>query len=313
MASSTQEYVLLRGRDAFEHWVRDVLIRLLVDKDHHVCEVLCGRFLDISKLIPIGIASYTGFDIIGPQLADAQKRHEAKGKPFPSEFFLTDLTKHSMRDHTGQLFDAVMCHGRLQQVMNDKMRALNFLHNVSASMNEGGCFFGFVFDSSVMWNKAQRAQTLRVKDAEHKEQLITRIQGQLFTLDIPKSSNPAQPQFAAHGSRHHMMMCDGSGQSHWMIHFPTLIKIAERVGLQLVQMDNFQTFFQEQRELFGSPPCPSSASPSSLSASSSAALLHGVLDHQGRIPPPLWELLGLYTTFVFKKVPNNSSNDRDPS
>ncbi|CAK9159609.1 unnamed protein product [Ilex paraguariensis] len=75
-------------------------------------------------------------------------------------------------------------------------------------------------------------------------------------------------------------------ETHCLVHFPSLIRLAREAGLEYVEIQNLTDFYDDNRAQF-------------------AGMLldagHNLVDPRGRLLPRSYDVLGLYTTFIFQK------------
>ncbi|MFS7938299.1 putative mRNA (guanine-N(7)-)-methyltransferase [Helianthus anomalus] len=79
---------------------------------------------------------------------------------------------------------------------------------------------------------------------------------------------------------------EASAETHCLVHFPSLISLAREAGLEYVEIQNLLEFYNDNRAQF---------SEMLLEAG------HGLLDPRGSLLPKFYDILGLYTTFIFQK------------
>jgi len=174
----------------------------------------------------------------------------------------------------GEFFDNVCCFNGMQFCFEDKDKAYKFFENVaSVFLKSGGYFFfGILPDSSSIWYKAQKVILGRTDKT-------LSIKGELYTIQFPNED------FNYFGTKYIMKMEGNVEQEEYLVHFPTLVSIAESVGLSMLEISNLTEFYEDHRKNYGE-------------------LLKslGVLNKQGKIEPQQKDLIGLFTTFCFQKV-----------
>jgi len=147
-----------------------------------------------------------------------------------------------------------------------------FLKNVASGLKPGGYFFGIVPDSSAIWYKAQKV-------SPGKADKSLSIKGELYTIHF------AHEEFNYFGTQYSIRMEGSPEQMEYLVHFPTLVSVAESVGLTMLEITNLAEFYEDHRKNY---------------ADHLKAL--GVLNKQGKIEPQQKELIGLFTTFCFQKA-----------
>jgi len=209
-------------------------------------------------------------------------RWEQKRQPFPAAFVTTDVTQPSflsdlsLPENVGQyigssvLFDVICCFHYTSYLFSSEESARAVLLHISKLLKRGGLFFGTLADSSSIWYKAQKSLMDRKK---------SHILNELFDIQFDND------QFNHFGSAFHLQMPPHQTESHYLVHFPSLIRLAREVGLQMLSLCNYNEFFDDNRKNY-----------------------HDVLKtmkvltkHVQKLEPNQKELASMFTTFVFVK------------
>lgn len=79
---------------------------------------------------------------------------------------------------------------------------------------------------------------------------------------------------------------DASAETHCLVHFPSFIRLAREAGLEYVEIQNLTEFYDDNRAQLAS-----------------LILKFGpnLVDPRGRLLPRSYDILGLFTTFIFQK------------
>jgi len=296
---------LLQQVRGVEHWVRHVLLQLYAQPGTTACEMPCVRGSEFGNFQRARISLYVGVDPSGQNLDEAKKRWKAKNEPFPADFVKLDPTQNNIKEKVTQQFALISCPGRLQQTWSDGPRAFNYLHNVATSLQDGGYFIGWTLDSSVIWTKAQKLRERTKSDGKRNKQRDLYV-AQLYSIDFGRSKSS---HFSTFGSKCTLQLTDCSPTSHFLVHFPTLIRMARRCGLDLVDITNFGDFYRDHRQLFGNA-LAKHQQPSSANTEMSANTTEVTTPTTPSVHMPIGKLrlsveqvdfLELSTTFVFSK------------
>eukprot|EP01114_Cavostelium_apophysatum_P003268 TRINITY_DN13069_c0_g1_i1.p1 TRINITY_DN13069_c0_g1~~TRINITY_DN13069_c0_g1_i1.p1 ORF type:complete len:311 (+),score=42.58 TRINITY_DN13069_c0_g1_i1:44-976(+) len=249
---------------AHEQWVKTVMLSEIVEAGDKVCELCCGKGLDLGKWLRAKVESWTGVDSSSADLKEAEERWTQKQQPFPAQFIQMNLFTENIDKYSDKQFDCICCFDGLQQSFASRDKARNFIKNVASKLKPGGFFFGLVPDSSAIWYKAQKLTSGRV------------IKGELFRIELEEDT------FTNYGTRY--TMHTEADVKEFMVHFPSLLKIANDFGLTMLEITNLLEFFEDNRKNYSD-------------------LLKGlnVLNKQGKIEPGQKEVSSLYSTFVFQK------------
>lgn len=210
-------------------------------------------------------------------LATCRQRWEQKGKPFEATFLHHDLDRFSLegaleRDKT---FDVVACFDGMQNSFVAEEQVRSFLWSATSRLRDGGYFIGLLPDSSAIWCKAQK---------EAQKEGSAKIRGKLFTFSFDDDLNNFKP-FGTSYTRH--IQGETSDPTEYMVHFPTLLQIAKQFHLEMIEITNFQEFYEDYKANF-----------------STLLKSMAVLDKKGKIIPEQMDLIGLKTIFIFRKDVN---------
>lgn len=96
-----------------------------------------------------------------------------------------------------------------------------------------------------------------------------------------------EEKFPFFGKRYQLKFAsDMSAETHCLVHFPSLIRLAREAGLEYIEIQNLTEFYDDNRAQFAG--MLTSAGPN-------------FVDPRGRLLPRSFDILGLYTTFIFQK------------
>eukprot|EP01052_Picozoa_sp_SAG31_P031629 SAG31_NODE_3371_length_4353_cov_3.023507_4_plen_263_part_00 len=212
--------------------------------------------------------------------------------------------QHKLKDKlpADQRFDAVVCfNSKLQACWGREANARTFLANAAGRLVPGGYFFGFLADSSHIWKRAQKELEKKEKNLEGQAteagsagdaagfEVVGNLSRISFkdghfahfgcTYELAVDRDPKDPNQWATGVR------------QFLVHFPSLLRLAREVGLQCVTLSNFHEFFEDYRQLYGN-------------MLAKLGVLQTERDKQ--LDKEQLELIMLYAVFVFQKLPASS-------
>jgi len=237
-----------------------------------VCEMCCGTGMEIGKWDRAKVGQYVGIDASPTSLHEARERWTQKSQPFPAHFAEIDPFTENIDAELDRtiLFDIVCCFEGLQHSFATEAKLRSFLYNVSVRLKPGGFFFGMLPDSSEIWYKSQKVTSG-----------LPLLKGALYSVEFPKDD------FQAFGTLYTFKLGEGT-ITEYLVHFPSLLKLAKEYNLQMITIQNFQEFYEDHRKNYGDK----------LKAL-------GVLDKKAKIQQNQMEIIGLFTTFVFVKAYSN--------
>ncbi|KAG0562085.1 hypothetical protein KC19_9G116900 [Ceratodon purpureus] len=275
-------------------FVKKSLIQQLVPPGAVVCDLYCGRGVDTENWGEAKIGKYVGVDLSSSALEEAKEEWERNEKPFVARFSelnpcMADLEKHLGVEKLS--VDVVTCLSHLQDCFASEDMVRQLLKNVASLLKPGGYFFGATPDSSTIWYKYQKAVEGAMKAGSLRANgNLPRVRTELYNISFEDD------RFNEYGSRYQLRFADESvpPQSQILVHFPSLIRRAEELGLECVEIQNLTEFYEDYRVPFAE----------TLQKSCGTlvdAKGHPVVDGKSRLSPVAQDVLSLYTTFVFKK------------
>jgi len=252
-----------------EQWVKTVLISDIVEPNWRVCELCCGKGLDLGRWTRAKISHFVGVEPNQVNLEEAKSRWLQKKKPFTAEFLNHDPKTDDLTEafSLGEPFDVIASFEGFQNSFESEARAAQFIKNVANHLKKGGYFFGLVPDSSAIWDRAQKQS----KDSKA-----------LFSMEFPSDYT-----FPFFGSSYRLKIEDvlHEESTEFLVHFPTLIKMCAENGLEVLEICNLLEFYEDNRRNYYDR----------------LKELKVLLKH-GKLDPAQRDLIGMYTTFVFQKT-----------
>eukprot|EP00249_Psilotum_nudum_P016235 c25737_g1_i1 orf=51-2042(+) len=269
-----------------QDFVKSALLQQLVPPGATVCDLYCGRGMDTAKWVQAQIGRYVGVDLASSALEEARERWDSLGRPYPADFCeldpcMVDLQSHLQ--HMGLPADIVCCMGHLQDSFLSEDVERRFLQNVASLLKPGGYFFGTTTDSSTIWSKYQKAVEGALKAGSLRANgALPRVNSGHYMISFEDD------RFTTFGTKYILHFTDGlPPQNQILVHFPSLIRLAEEVGLEYIEIQNLLEFYEDYRIFFGDAVQRTCGS---------------FFDSKGRLPLWAHDVLSLYTTFIFKKA-----------
>jgi len=143
------------------------------------------------------------------------------------------------------------------------------LHNVTERLNAGGFFVGTIPNANYIVKSIKQAEGLSFGNS-------------IFSVRFEQKE-----EFPSFGAKYHFTLEEAvENVPEYLVHFPTLVKLAEEYGLKLEYQAPFHQFYQEHTRdrkylrLLNRMRC---------------------LDETGSLEKENWEVSALYMTFIFRK------------
>ncbi|KMZ60213.1 mRNA cap guanine-N7 methyltransferase 2 [Zostera marina] len=272
-------------------FAKSALIKIFASPYASVCDLYCGGGADIHKWDEAQIGHYIGIDASSSGINDARENWESsQRKPYTTDFFEIDpsienLESYTRDNHNGIPADIVCCMQHLQLCFHNEERAKLLLYNVSSLLKPGGFFFGITPDSSTIWTKYQKiVEAMHNKGSSQRpSNLPISIRSENYVITFETE----EEKFPFFGKKYYLKFAnDVTSETHSLVHFPSLIRLAREAGLEYIEIQNLTEFYDDSRAQF-------------------AGMLHGYsgnfLDPRGKLLPRASDILGLYATFIFQK------------
>ncbi|CAN1238773.1 mRNA cap guanine-N7 methyltransferase 2 [Linum grandiflorum] len=173
----------------------------------------------------------------------------------------------------------------MQLCFETEESARRLLHSVSSLLKPGGYFFGITPDSSTIWAKYQKnVEAYHNRSASMKPNIVPnciRSENYMITFEVEEE------KFPLFGKKYQLKFAhDPVAETYCLVHFPSLIRLAREAGLEYVEIQNLTEFYDDNKTHFAG-----------MLMNAGATLV----DPRGRLLPRSYDVLGLYSTFIFQK------------
>ncbi|KAG5574830.1 hypothetical protein H5410_054964 [Solanum commersonii] len=284
-------------------FVKSVLINILVSPYATVCDMYCGKVPDVEKWDEAQIGHYIGIDVETSGVNEVKEAWESQRKAYTSEFIELDPCIEDIdsfwKDKEKQA-DVVFCMHNLQACFDSEEKARRLLHNVSALLKPGGYFLGITPDSSTIWAKYQKnVEAYHNRSGGMKPNIVPsciRSENYMITFEVEEE------KFPFFGKKYQLKFAsDISAETQCLVHFPSLLRLAREAGLEHTEIQNLTDFYDDNslEEQLILPSFYSIHRAQFLGMLQDAG--HNFFDPRGRLLPRSYDVLGLYTTFIFQK------------
>ncbi|GLT88792.1 hypothetical protein SLE2022_068010 [Rubroshorea leprosula] len=269
-------------------FAKTALIKIFIHPYATVCDLYCGGGPDAEKWDGAQISHYIGIDVSSSGISEIRSAWESQRKNFTAEFFEADPCNDNLdiplQEKAGQA-DLICCLQHLQLCFETEEKARKLLNNVASLLKPGGYFFGITPDSSTIWAKYQKnVEAYHNRSSSMKPNIVPnciRSENYMITFEVEEE------KFPLFGKKYQLKFAsDFSAETHCLVHFPSLIRLAREAGLEYVEIQNLTEFYDDNRAQFAGM---------ILNAG------QNLVDPRGRLLPRSYDMLGLYTTFIFQK------------
>lgn len=298
----------------FNNWIKSTLMNEYLEKvkksqDENqnrikVLDVGCGKGGDLQKWQRAGVNHVVGVDIAATSIEQCKDRyHEMRSRnrerAYVGEFYAVDCTKERARDFYKDkdiVFDLVSCQFAFHYCFESLPQAECMMRNISENLRKGGFFIGTTPDSYDIMSRLKSSGTNTFGNS-------------VFSVTFPHESvGLTPPLFGAQYSFHLTEVVDCP---EFLVHFPTMVKLAEKYGLMMIGKQRFQNYFQQRRDLKDSGKLLSKMNALEAYPNQRLAADEDQYEHVknsiedevvGTLSKDEWEALTIYTVFAFKKV-----------
>ncbi|XP_020577044.1 mRNA cap guanine-N7 methyltransferase 2 isoform X2 [Phalaenopsis equestris] len=231
-------------------FAKKALIKIFVSPYASVCDLYCGGGTDTDKWDEAQIGHYIGVDTSSSGIIEALEIWESQRKPYTAEFCELDPSVEdlgSLLHDKGIPVDIVCCLQHLQLCFENEERARSLLHNVSSLLKPGGYFFGITPDSSTIWTKYQKI----VEASHNKGSGLKGVQNCIRSDNFVITFEVEEEKFPFFGKKYMLKFAnDITSETHCLVHFPSLIRLAREAGLEYVEIQNLAEFYDDNRAQF---------------------------------------------------------------
>ncbi|RWR86303.1 mRNA cap guanine-N7 methyltransferase 2 [Cinnamomum micranthum f. kanehirae] len=219
-------------------FAKTALIKIFVSPYATVCDLYCGGGIDIDKWDEAQIGHYIGIDASLSGINDARVTWESQRKPYTAHFCELDPCVENLESFVqdkGVPVDIVCCLQHLQVLLVSLSLLIVFLFsmlmiflinkmkyqkNVEASHNKGGGMKPNTVPNCI------------------------RSENYVITFEVEEE------KFPLFGKKYQLKFTnDIASETHCLVHFPSLIRLAREVGLEYVEIQNLTEFYDDNRYL----------------------------------------------------------------
>ncbi|XP_025992793.1 mRNA cap guanine-N7 methyltransferase [Solenopsis invicta] len=309
----------------FNNWMKSMLINEYIAKVRQgksfgaslrVLDMCCGKGGDLLKWKKANISHLICADIAQVSVEQCQQRYNdmvnRKGSKdrgfapiFKAEFIVADCTKVRLRekfaDPSMQL-DFVSCQFSFHYSFESLPQAECMLRNASESLKAGGYFIGTIPDAYDLVSRWQNCEGNKFGNDVYNVEFL-----------CEDKTNPL-----LFGAKYNFYLDGVVNCPEFLVHLPTLCKLALKYGLELVSFERFEDFYErfkdEGRSLLGNMQALETYPPyheSPLLGDPERDYQHAIeymqnlpANHRkiGTLSQSEWEVTSLYAVFAFRKM-----------
>ncbi|KAK3024586.1 hypothetical protein RJ639_044099 [Escallonia herrerae] len=281
-------------------FVKTALIKIFVSPYATVCELYCVKVCDEEKWDEAQIGHYIGVDGVPSGVSDVRQAWESQRKTYTSHFLELDPCIENIElqsEDKGNMAEYCLLHAAFAGLsmfncfcFETEERVRRLLHNVSSLLKPGGFFLGITPDSSTIWAKYQKNVEAHHNKSGMKPNIVPnciRSESCMITFEVEEE------KFPFFGKKYQLKLAnDISAETHCLVHFPSLIRLSiillsdPSTKCISTTCQNLTDSYDDNRAQF-------------------AGMLldagHSLVDPRGRHLSRSYDVLGLYTTFIFQK------------
>ncbi|EFA03004.2 mRNA cap guanine-N7 methyltransferase [Tribolium castaneum] len=316
----------------FHNWIKSMLIneyltKIKDGKKHNapvrVLDMCCGKGGDLLKWRKGNITHLICSDIASVSLDQCRSRYNDMkerssrerngGNIYSIEYIAGDCSRVRLREKytdPSMKLDLVSCQFAFHYSFESLPQAECMIRNASECLQPGGFFIGTIPDANDLIARARRA------DANTFGNDVYQVH---FDCDVNKP-----PLFGAKYNFHLDGVVDCP---EFLVHFPTLIKLARKYGLKFVKKEKFYDYYEQMKNegrqllinmksLETYPPYDNTpllgTDPGDYIHAEEFLKKEGKNGKIGTLSKSEWEASSLYMLFVFEKVKNTWNTDGTP-
>ena len=251
-----------------------------------VLDLACGKGGDMLKFKASDVAVYVGIDIAARSVQDGIHRYNgANGRremPFQGTFMAGDFCASSIESKLpdGVRFHLVSCQFAMHYAFQSEARAVSLLRNAACKLRVGGTFVATIPDANVLVKRLRASEGLRFGNS-------------LYSVEFAEAATPKSFTSSPFGLAYRFSLTEAVEDcEEYLVHLPTLTRLAAAAGLELIYAKNFTDFFAEEWQ-------------------SHRGLLERmrVLPEEGSISQEEWDVAHVYMAVAFRRVRRPEDGD----
>lgn len=251
-ARSQSRIVFMRN---FNNWIKGVLIKEFIDRIREssklgdplrVLDMCCGKGGDLNKWEKSHITHLICTDIADVSVEQCEARYKSVvernannsrshlGKTFSAEFFACDSTRTQLRERYKDPsieLNLVSCQFAFHYCFESLKQAECMMRNAAECLRTGGYFIGTIPDAYEIVRRQRAAGAMEFGNDLYKIAF-------LCDAECPPLFG-AKYNFQLHG----VVDCP-----EFLVHFPMLVKLARKFGLELVMKSTFAEYSKQNIE-----------------------------------------------------------------
>lgn len=303
----------------FNNWVKSMLINEYLDKVREakghgaairVLDIGCGKGGDLLKWKNGNISHLICADLAKTSVEQCQSRfndltyrsrRDRFSRVFTAEFITADCTKTRLREHykdPSLQLDLVSCQFSFHYSFESLPQAECMLRNSAECLRPGGYFIGTIPDANDIV-------------ARYRANGCKSFGNDVYSIALECETDPP-PLF---GAKYGFNLEGVVDCPEFLVYFPTLVKLAKKFGLELVNKERFEDYFErrksdgrsllEKMQAFETYPASHGSTMSGNTKDYEHAeeyIKDRKVHHVGTLSRPEWEAASLYLAFAFRKV-----------
>ncbi|XP_031838554.1 RNA guanine-7 methyltransferase [Nomia melanderi] len=312
----------------FNNWIKSMLISEYItkqDKVHgsslRVLDICCGKGGDLIKWMKVNVTHVVCADLAQTSIEQCQQRYNdmfnrnsnKRGFDpiFTAEFIAADCTKVRLREKYKDpsiQFDLVSCQFALHYSFETLQQAECMMRNVSECLKPGGYFIGTIPDTYDLVSRWQKSDG-------------NKIENEVYSIEF-LCDKKMPPLF---GAKYNFHLEGVVNCPEFLVHIPTLCKLASKYCLELVKFERFDNYYErmknEGRSLLSKMHALETYPPfhgvpllghSTQDYQHAVQYMQTLPDHRkiGTLSKPEWEVISLYAVFAFKKTKITSNEEK---
>jgi len=287
---------------SFNNWIKALLINKYtfnLGQNLSVLDLCCGRGGDLEKYFRSKVKIYVGADLSEESLKNAIDRIiKLKSEKFKNLetkcFFITEDISDPNNNLLKKIpeeffFDFVSCQFAMHYHFESEIKVRTFLENVTARLNEGGCFVGTIIDSNVLIKRLRNRKYPGNKYINEKYTFGNDFYSvKLYQKRFPKENGP-------YGIKYGFYLEDSIDKrdefgkikyvGEYLVIFENFVELCKEYDLHLIERKNFTEYYEDNidnkyfRNLFRKM----------------------IKEIQVTSKEAQWEIIQLYQVFAFRK------------
>lgn len=228
----------------FHNWIKQGIINIYTKDKYNMLDLACGKGGDLYKWEKSDIKRIVGIDINEKYIEEAKDRISGLKSQKDITLYQLDLSEKLIREElkVDEKFDVINCQFAIHYFFKNEDTIDKFFRNVTESLKDNGIFIGTVFDGLKIFNKLNEEEI--VERFGNNGELLFRMEKGYNGGSFTELNNYGEKVGVFLGGDSILYTKDQKGITEYLVNFNTLISIAKKYELELIESTLFTNYYR---------------------------------------------------------------------